>query len=82
MKVWAATRTDVRYEFWDSTGVLDLEEQQIAVHASPDNRTLAFSAVTVPMTVHWTIDPDAAVTWALVQGAVACPEPPGGIPGV
>lgn len=67
VKVWSRTATDEHYEMWDSTGIVSLDEQQISVAASPDNRTFAFSAVTVPMTYHWTIDPDAAVTWALVQ---------------
>ncbi|MCZ2818016.1 hypothetical protein [Modestobacter sp. VKM Ac-2984] len=82
VKLWSRTATDEHYEMWDSTGVVDSDEQQISVAASPDNRTFAFSAVTVPLTYHSTIDPDAAVTWALVQGSVACPEPPGAIPGV
>ena len=67
---------------WDSTGVVSLDEQQISVASSPDNRTFAFSAVTMPMTYFWTIDPNAAITWALVQGTIACAEPPGPIPGV
>ncbi|WP_324273761.1 hypothetical protein [Blastococcus brunescens] len=82
VNLWSRTATDEHYEMWDSTGVVDLDEQQISVSSSPDNRTFAFSAVTVPMTYHWTIDPDAAVTWALVQGTVGCPVSPGAIPGV
>lgn len=80
VEVYSRTPTDKLYEMWDDTGVMDVNEQQISVAASPDNRTVTFSAVTVPMTYYLTVDPDAAVTWALVQGTVACPEPPGAIP--
>lgn len=78
VEVFAGTRNGDRYELWNSTTMLD---QQTAAAASPDNRALTFSAVTVTTSDDWNVDL-AGITWTLMHGAVTCPEPPGAIPGL